>query len=148
MRQQVDAAHSREAAARNVQERLGGASGKCGRLLEEFVRPVMEERMAGCTLSTLQCIRYQHVISGIGISMASESKYSTHVLDCFGLFRHRTWQSCKLASIGIGMPWEKRGGCLRYPAVSELDGLNLGRVRQKGQTDFDGFDLCSSSSFY
>ena len=30
VRQQVDAAHSREAAARNVQERLGGASGKCG----------------------------------------------------------------------------------------------------------------------
>lgn len=29
MRQQVDAAHSREAAARNVQERLGGASGTC-----------------------------------------------------------------------------------------------------------------------
>lgn len=29
VRQQVDAAHSREAAARNVQEHLGGASGTC-----------------------------------------------------------------------------------------------------------------------
>ena len=65
----------------------------------------MEERMAGCTLSTPQYIRYQHLISGIGMSgmsIVSESNYPTHVLDCFGLFRYRyryryrTWQSCKL----------------------------------------------------